>query len=711
MIETPIKFTATFRRLIIITGLVLIHATVVNAEDARNLEIQVVGETPADIKAIPGAAAIITSEEIKEKQAQSLNELLQSVSGITVTEEDGMGLRQNISIRGVIGDRSRKVLLLEDGIPISLAPYGENSAYYSPEVDRIDRIEIRKGSGSIAYGPQTIGGIINYITPKAPETPEQRIRVTGGSNNYKALKYSFGGTFNDTGLYTSVLHKQGDGPRDPMPFTITDITAKSNTVLNPTNELSLKFHYYNEDAKVSYQGLSEAQYARDHTENEAIHDSLYVERLALSATHGYYGFANAELTTNAYAYMIRRDWWRADTNGLDADGNKLFLDSNGGRNRVYKVIGIEPRLSIGQWETGLKAHYETERNQRINGNSADARTPRKGLAGNDGLRDDEVRDTLAVSGFGQYDYQATDKLTITPGARIEAFQQSRHIFMNRSILNVVNGVDETVPVKTKAELVTEFIPGVGFTYDHSSKINVFGGVHRGFAPPRFSDAIDNDGDDQKLDSERSWNYEVGVRTALTSWLQANATAFYYDYQNQVISGSESGGITKFNAGESTSTGLEIELAATHKLTDALTLKATTAVTYVDSKFDGNIVDGEGNTIQTDGKRIPYVPKGTLSAGIGLNSNAGWGVRLDGLYITRQFSDAENTFATTADGESGVVPSYTVYNLSSTYDVNESWTVFGSIKNLFDTKYFTSRNPHGIMPGVERTIALGVEKKF
>ena len=47
--------------------------------------------------------------------------------------------------------------------PVALAPYGEPEMYYSPPIDRMSRIEIIKGSGSILFGPQTIGGVVRWV--------------------------------------------------------------------------------------------------------------------------------------------------------------------------------------------------------------------------------------------------------------------------------------------------------------------------------------------------------------------------------------------------------------------------------------------------------------------------------------------------------------------------------------------------------------------
>lgn len=58
--------------------------------------------------------------------------------------------------------------LMEDGAPIQLAPYSDSSTNYQPAPRRLRRVEAVKGSGTIKYGPQTIGGSINYLTRNPP---------------------------------------------------------------------------------------------------------------------------------------------------------------------------------------------------------------------------------------------------------------------------------------------------------------------------------------------------------------------------------------------------------------------------------------------------------------------------------------------------------------------------------------------------------------
>src|SRR5688572_4041974 len=120
------------------------------------------------VERTPGAVDVIDKRTLESSRVLSSSEALRKVAGLNVRDEEGLGLRPNIGIRGLNPTRSTKVLLLEDGLPLTYAPYGDNASYYHPPVDRFESIEIVKGSGQILYGPTTVGGVVNYITPAPP---------------------------------------------------------------------------------------------------------------------------------------------------------------------------------------------------------------------------------------------------------------------------------------------------------------------------------------------------------------------------------------------------------------------------------------------------------------------------------------------------------------------------------------------------------------
>src|SRR6056300_415959 len=130
-----------------------------------------------------GSAYYISSKELTSFSATDISQVLSRVPGINFYEEDGFGLRPNLSIRGTSPQRSSKITLMEDGVLIAPAPYAAPAAYYFPSVARMEAIEILKGSSQIQYGPFTTGGAINMVSTSIPDSLKIGLRTSLGSFN------------------------------------------------------------------------------------------------------------------------------------------------------------------------------------------------------------------------------------------------------------------------------------------------------------------------------------------------------------------------------------------------------------------------------------------------------------------------------------------------------------------------------------------------
>src|SRR5258708_28437 len=118
--------------------------------------------------------------------------MLRRVPGLVVRQEYGGGGRLALGVRGLDNGRSRHLLILEDGIPVSLNPYAEPDMYYSPPIERMRGIEVVKGSGSILFGPQTIGGVVNFLSLSPPTRQSATVDVEGGQYGYARTLASYG---------------------------------------------------------------------------------------------------------------------------------------------------------------------------------------------------------------------------------------------------------------------------------------------------------------------------------------------------------------------------------------------------------------------------------------------------------------------------------------------------------------------------------------
>ena len=663
----------------------------------------------------PSSATIIEQQELKSSHVYTTNEALRKAPGVVVRDEEGFGMRPNIGIRGLNPTRSTKVLLLEDGIPVTYAPYGANESYYHPTIDRFSSIEVLKGASQIKFGPLTAGGVINYITPNAPEKFGGHISATGGNRDYLNTKINVGGN----GMLFDYTHKEGDGARDNTHSNIEDVNFKITKELNEDHAITLRANWFTESSQVSYSGITQREFNNFGGEyNPFQHDDFETTRYGLSATHDWQINSNAILTTNLYYSYFDRDWWRqqsttalnsvaggagcaafatARINGLATNGDTC--QGNQGRLRTYNTYGVEPRLTVthawGELEMGAKAHFEDQERKQKNGTSSTARTGT--------LSENNQRETDAYSGFVSNRFDI-GQFSVTPAIRYEHIENTRK-----------NGRTATVAIPTKGDdTLDEWIPGIAVAYNPNERLTVFAGVHEGFAPPRTEDLISTAGGSVDVDAEKSTNWELGFRAKPSSNASIEATAFYNDFKNLIAVGSVASNVA-LSQGEATFAGLE--LAGRYDFDGGFYSRL--AYTWLPvAKQDAPFRQVSNNAIvggSKDGNRQPYAPKNTLTAALGYKIN-NWDAQVEAVHVGKQFSDFAETGAVPNSalgltGQIGEIASYTIFNAALSYKYAPyNTTFFATAKNLFDKDYITDRT-RGILTGSPRLIQVGARYDF
>ncbi len=685
----------------------------------RNAATIEVVATVEDLRtAIPGSLHIVSKADLHAAKPLDANEVLRRVPGINLREDSGpVAMRLNIGMRGLNPNRSRKVLILEDGIPIALAPYGEPDMYYSPPIERMSRVEILKGSGQIAHGPQTVGGVVNFVTPDPPSRFHGEVDAEGGQRGVFVGKASLGASKRDQsiGWITNYLHKQGDGWRGFF-YDIEDVQTKFSFRPNQRHTLAVKAGVYDEISNSTYVGLTQPMYEQDPNLNPVPSDTLDVARKSASFSHGYTISPAATLSSAVFLYSTKRFWGRQDFDrgdrgrdyfGVFGDpnipGGALFLrNSAGNRNREFDVYGVQSNFSrqhsYGQLDLGVRYISENARDRRVNGDVFNART---GVT-----RDDEFRYGRAAAGYIQNRFTIGSRVSLTPGARFVRYKQERHIVRKR-----VQGVPTDVDI-SQDNGVTTVIPGLGFSIRTVDDLTLFAGVHRGFAAPGTKIAINSNGENLELDSELSWNYEAGVRLAGQRAVSGEFTLFRMDFSNQIITAAESGGATTTvtNGGATMHQGFE----SSAKIHWDRVADLPGWSVYTDFRHMYLPVAEFRNNELYGGNRLPYAPRQTFGVLFGIKQFGGLSFQLDLNAVAGQFGDNRETLEPSNDGTVGLLPAYQVANLAVGYEIRrEAWMFepYFTIKNAFDELYISSRAPQGIQPGLFRQVNGGLRISF
>ncbi len=433
---------------------------------------------------------------------------------------------------------------------------------------------------------------------------------------------------------------------------------------------------------------------------------------------------NAVLTTNLYGAFFSRDWWRQSSRTTDTQCNASVpgfsttrlnggavnpdaCNSTQGRLRDYYTYGIEPRLNLrhglfgvdSEADIGVRVHFENQNRQQVNGTSAFARSGT--------TVEDNQRDTRAFSAFAQNRF-IFGKFGLTPGLRVERVLYERENKLANGGAGATGSTD-----------LTEYIPGLGATYNPAEKVTLFTGIHGGFAPPRTEDILTNVGGTVEVDAERSWNFELGVRAQPQDSIQIQATYFRNDFQNQIVVGSVAGGDLPLAQGETLHEGIEFggRIDSRAFLRSAHNVYFIAALTYlptaeITSPFV-QVSNGASLQGDTTGNRLPYAPETLLTTTLGYEHPSGFDARFEVVHLGEQFSDFANTGALNPFGNGlvGEIASHTIFNAAVNYRIKPlQTTVFLTAKNLTDKTYIVDRT-RGILSGVPRLVQVGLQYDF
>ena len=383
-------------------------------DESKTEEVRVRGSKADALKRNSGSGTTITEKEIKQAAPENLGEMFRRVPGLQVRQEDGMGLRLNIGVRGLAPQRSRLLLIEEDGVPVVVSPYGEPELYYMPPVERVQNVELLKGSDVLRHGPQTVGAIIKLRTWEPTEKRSWYVAGTGGSLGFGEALARYSDTHNGVGYMVQAFHKGGDGYRN-MGFYSTDAIGKVRFAVSRKGEVRVKLGFHNEHARTTYTGLTQAMYLKDPRQDTVAPDDHFdIRRIEAAIAHEHRATSKARLTTTLFAYQMDTglrlqsfERSRSRRRGLrhafpDPTGAVLPATRRACADRKYDVAGVSTELEhpLRNRARGPQAGHcgACAASSRARAASCSpARLPRRATAG-----DLQTDDTTRIGGLGAW---------------------------------------------------------------------------------------------------------------------------------------------------------------------------------------------------------------------------------------------------------------------------------------------------------------------
>ncbi|BBP45406.1 TonB-dependent receptor [Thiosulfatimonas sediminis] len=647
--------------------------------------IDVVGNSEQAQLEQPGSVKLIDKEQLQLQQPLSTEDALKRVAGVNIKGEEETAVVANIGLRG-LSSAETKTLILEDGVPVAPGLFIGNGRYYNPRIQHIESIEVLKGASSLRYGPSTIGGVINYQS----KTPEEGLALSGRVGRFGLREATLeAGALSKSGdgqigvIYT---HAESDGFQD-KDYQMDDLMIKGGMALANNQWVGVKISHYSNDANISYRGLFLDAYNQGATYNPAPDDYFLTDRNAIDLNHEWDINDKALLKTVVYWSEVSRDYWRysVDTAASETAGRWVYTDDLTGNNRSFTRVGFDSRLNLqnnllgfaGEAEMGVRYFTERSNDTRIRATREQDRT---------GINDRHLADSAnSFAVFAQNRFDFNERLSITPGLRIESYEQTRKVLTDSNASESTNN--------------TEVLPGIGLTYQLAKNSQLFASVYEAFSPAENAAALDGL-TDQQLDAERSTNVEIGIR-GNRERLNYELVAFQMDFENQVVDGNSDPNLSKQNGGATIHRGAELVLG--YDFGAGLSLDGN--LTYIPtSEFVGG---------DNDGNRISYSPE--VLANLELSYQV-WGLTtaLAMHYTGLQFTDSANTIEIPEGAAGGIwggkLESYKVFDLHAYYKANKQLDLFASVKNLTDERYIAGLR-QGIYAGPSRSVELGMKYKF
>ena len=666
--------------------------------------------------------ALIVLDNVQGNIANNtMRQVLAKVPGIHIWESDPSGIQIGIAARGLSPNRSWEFNVRQNGYDIAADPFGYPEAYYNPQLQAVQRIEIVRGQGALQYGPQ-FGGMVNYILKngtKINQPFEFETQQTIGSNGLLNSFNAIGGNKGKVNYYSFYDQRNGEGWRDNSQFFSK--AGFGSLTYQFTKQLSLSFELMHSHTRSQQPGgLTDTQIKQDAQQSFRSRNWMDIKWTTPAINIQYEMNDHSRWNTKIFGTIGNR-------NSVGFLQSILVKDSintatNQLNNRIvnidqYRNYGLESRF-ITDYFIGEMKNTISSGIRLYNGNThrlADG----KGTTGSnydvsiEGLypRDIHFRSNNAAV-FIENIFRVTEKLLIIPGFRYEWLEGSAGGSNGLSMNGALNNLQE---IQRSRSFV---LGGIGSEYHLTTNTELYANFSQAYRPIQFAnlqappttDLIDPD-----LKDARGFNFDLGYRGKVKNYLQFDISGFYLQYNNRVGNITPSGNNYRLitNVGASTSKGLEtyiefnpVRAFTNSKYTDLILFSS---YAYTDARYSGNHQDAN-----TKGKKVENAPQDIIRAGISFGYK--------GLLITTQlshvgaaFSDANNTIIPSANGNTGIIPSYSIIDLTASYKFSKKMNLKVGVNNVEDIRYFTRRaggypGP-GALPADGRNFFISIGAKF
>ena len=648
----------------------LLMLTTAWAEETVKVEELVVTALRAEeeIEKLPSNVTVITEEDIKDSTATTVQDMLREEEGLVVRDFYGTGTRSAVDMRGFA--RGLDTAILVDGRKVNEVDLSGVDWNLIPLED-VERIEIVRGGGSVLYGDNAMGGVINIITKKGATPKPQidigaRLESYGGNSEHitvrgatERLSYSFFGKYRET-----------DGYRVNSEFRAEDLGANLTLDLSDSFYVSLRAKHH-KDHQGLPGGLTEAEVAQDRRQTANPDDGVDYDQYHLGLEVGYspvdwaeinlgYSFNNREYDSRLVGLFFGVPFSSATVRDTDTEEIKLKFTSR------HKLFNRKNLLVAGV--DCISAKVNNDNDFTFFGTSTtitDLKKRELGLY---------VQDELFLS----------EKLSLVLGYR----------YTDAKYEDVVSGASTGSGSQDFSEQAVKS----GVTYNYAPGAKLFASYSRGFRLPTTDELFSFTGTVTLLRPEKSDTFELGIVHSFGEDLQARVTLYHMDVEGELFLNPAGGGGFGANENADSTVHQGVEFGLNSRFGERVSVDGSW--TYSSVKFDSG---------QYDGKTIPLVPEQTASLGAAIKLTEAARLSLNALWVGSRFivNDLDNALDKLAP--------YTKVDARFACR-HKNFEAYVGVNNIFDKHYSEyavvgSSGKKGFYPAPERNFYGGMKLVF
>ena len=646
-------------------------------------------------------------------------QLFAKIPGAFIYDMDGSGNQINIATRGLDPHRSWEFNIRQNGIVINSDIYGYPASHYSMPMEAVQRIELVRGTAALQYGAE-FGGMINYVmkTPDTTQAIAAESINSAGSYGLLSSYNSLGGRYGKWTYFGYYQKRVSDGYRKNSrstsdaqyfslrydfsnKFNVSFEIGRSNYTYQIPGALTDKMFY--EEPRQSTRSrnyfnpeiyIPSIQFNYDLSPNTRLNwvfSGVFGERRSVL----FEGFADKpdeiNAITNQYANRV------VDLDRFNSKTTELRLLHH------YTIANAKNILTIGV------RYFDNDMRRRQKGKGSTSSECDFSVEGPFGRDLNYLSNSIAFS-IENMIYLTPD-FSVSPGFRYELGQTS------------MNGYISYLDPNDIPNLISHKIPALGLNLNY--KINVTNRLYAGFSqayrPVLFKDIIPGstlEKANKNLKDALGYNFELGWKGSIKSYLKFEITAFDLKYNNRLgnlINTDDDGTayIYKTNIGDSRTTGLEFYGELSLISTNNKSISFFTSTSWMNGKYTNATLAIGNENININGNKIESVPTWISRNGINF-AYQGIKTALQYSYVSESYSDQINSETPSLNGATGMVPAYGIWDFNTMWTLNESYTFRFGVNNALNHQYFTKRPLFYPGPGIWSSdgrgfvISLGVK---